>query len=163
MIKKLRAGMMPPPGAERPAPATIDALASTLETRLDAAADAKPNPGRRTFQRLNRAEYAQSIHDILGLDVDVTAFLPADTISANFDNIADVQAISATVLEGYLRAAAQVSKLAVGDPDASANSTIYKVPRMASQLAHVEGAPFARAAAFRSCTTSRPTAITPSG
>ena len=142
MIKKLRAGMMPPPGAERPAPATIDALASTLETRLDAAADAKPNPGRRTFQRLNRAEYAQSIRDILGLDVDVTAFLPADTISANFDNIADVQAISATLLEGYLRAAAQVSRLAVGDPEASPGSTIYKIPRMAEQLTHVDGAPF---------------------
>jgi len=142
MIKKLRAGMMPPPGAERPAPAMIDALASTLETRLDAAADAKPNPGRRTFQRLNRAEYAQSIRDILGLDVDVTAFLPADTISANFDNIADVQAISATLLEGYLRAAAQVSRLAVGDPEASPGSTIYKIPRMAEQLTHVDGAPF---------------------
>jgi cytochrome c5 len=142
MIKKLRAGMMPPPGAERPPEATIDALAGSLEARLDAAADAKPNPGHRTFQRLNRAEYAQSIHDMLGLDVDVAAFLPADTISANFDNIADVQSISATLLEGYLRAAAQVSRLAVGDPDASPGSTIYKVPRMAEQLTHVEGAPF---------------------
>ena len=142
MIKKLRAGMMPPPGAERPTEAAIDGLAAALETRLDAAAEARPNPGHRTFQRLNRAEYAQSIKDILGLDVDVTAFLPADTISANFDNIADVQSISATLLEGYLRAASEVSRLAVGDPDASPGSTIYKVPRMAEQLTHVEGAPF---------------------
>jgi hypothetical protein len=142
IVRKLRAGMMPPPGAERPSEEALDAFATTLETKLDAAAEARPNPGRRTFQRLNRAEYAQAIRDLLALDVDVEAFLPADTISHNFDNIADVQTISATVLEGYLRAAAQVSKLAVGDPDASANSTIYKVPRMASQLAHVEGAPF---------------------
>jgi len=142
IVRKLRAGMMPPPGAERPSEDALAAFATTLETKLDAAADARPNPGRRTFQRLNRAEYAQAVKDLLALDVDVEAFLPADTISHNFDNIADVQTISATVLEGYLRAAAQVSKLAVGDPDASANSTIYKVPRMASQLAHVEGAPF---------------------
>jgi len=142
IVRKLRAGMMPPPGAERPSDDALAAFATTLEMKLDAAAEAKPNPGRRTFQRLNRAEYAQAIKDLLGLDVDVEAFLPADTISHNFDNIADVQTISATVLEGYLRAGAQVSKLAVGDPDAAANSTIYKVPRMASQLAHVEGAPF---------------------
>ena len=142
IVRKLRAGMMPPPGAERPSNDALDGLAGTLEAKLDAAAEAHPNPGRRTFQRLNRAEYAQSIRDILGLDVDVTAFLPPDTISHNFDNIADTQSMSATLLEGYLRAAAQVSKLAVGDPDAAPNSTIYKVPRMASQLRHVEGAPF---------------------
>ena len=142
VVRKLRAHMMPPPGEDRPADAALDALAASLETRLDAAAETKPNPGHRTFQRLNRAEYAQSVKDILGLDVDVAAYLPADTISHNFDNIADVQTLSATLLEGYLRAASQVSRLAVGDPDASPNSTIYKIPRMAAQLAHVEGAPF---------------------
>jgi len=143
MVRKLRAGMMPPPGADRPPDgATLDAFAATLETKLDAAAAAHPNPGHRTFQRLNRAEYAQEIHDIFGLDVDVNAFLPADTISHNFDNIADVQGMSATLLEGYLRAASQVSKLAVGDPAAAPNSTIYKVPRLEAQLRHVDGAPF---------------------
>ena len=142
MIRKLRAGMMPPPGAERPPDATIDAFAAALEAKLDAAAELKPNPGRRTFQRLNRAEYAQSVKDLVGLDVDVDTFLPPDTISHNFDNIADAQAMSATLLEGYMRAASQVSRLAVGDPDASPDSTIYKIPRMASQLAHVDGAPF---------------------
>ena len=142
VVRKLRAHMMPPPGEERPPAAALEALAAALEAKLDAAADAKPNPGRRTFQRLNRAEYAQAIKDILGLDVDVATFLPPDTISHNFDNIADVQSISATLLEGYLRAASQVSRLAVGDPDASPNSTIYKLPRIASQLTHVEGAPF---------------------
>jgi mono/diheme cytochrome c family protein len=141
VVRKLRAHMMPPPGEERPPAAALEALAASLETKLDAAADAKPNPGRRTFQRLNRAEYAQSVKDLLGLDVDVATFLPPDTISHNFDNIADVQSISATLLEGYLRAASQVSRLAIGDPDASPNSTIYKIPRIASQLTHVAGAP----------------------
>ena len=134
--------MMPPPGAERPADAALQALAASLETKLDAVAEASPNPGRRTFQRLNRAEYTQSIKDMLALDVDVAAFLPPDTISHNFDNIADVQSMSATLLEGYLRAASRVSRLAVGDPSASPDSTIYKLPRIGAQLAHVEGAPF---------------------
>ncbi len=142
MVRKLRAGMMPPAGADRPAEATIDAFATTLETKLDAAADAHPNPGHRTFQRLNRAEYAQEVHDILGLDIDVAAFLPPDTVSHNFDNIADVEGMSPTLLEGYLRAAAQVSRLAVGDPEASPSSAIYKIPRLESQLRRVDGAPF---------------------
>ncbi|HEX6462979.1 MAG TPA: DUF1587 domain-containing protein, partial [Vicinamibacterales bacterium] len=142
MVRKLRAGMMPPPGADRPTDATIDAFATTLETKLDTASDAHPNPGHRAFQRLNRAEYAREIHDIFGLDVDVSAFLPPDTVSHNFDNISDVQGMSATLLEGYLRAASQVSKLAVGDPEASPSSTIYKVPRLEAQLSHVDGAPF---------------------
>ena len=142
MVHKLRAGMMPPTGADRPDAATLNAFVSALEARLDQAAAARPNPGRRTFQRLNRAEYAASIRDLLGLEIDVTAFLPPDTVSHNFDNIADVQSLSPTLLEGYLRAASRISRSAVGDPDASPSSTIYKVPRTASQLTHLEGAPF---------------------
>jgi hypothetical protein len=142
IVRKLRAGMMPPSGKDRPAEATLAAFAAALETKLDAAADARPNPGRRTFQRLNRAEYTASIRDMLALDIDAASFLPPDTISHNFDNIADVQSMSATLLEGYMRAASQVSRLAVGDPEASPNSTIYKIPRMAAQLTHVDGAPF---------------------
>lgn len=142
MIRKLRAGMMPPAGSERPETSTLMALAASLEGRLDAYAAKNPNPGHRTFQRLNRAEYANAIRDLLGIDVDVSAFLPPDTISHNFDNIADVQTVSPTVLEGYLRAAARISRDAIGDPDAAPGSTTYRVPRTASQLAHVEGAPF---------------------
>ena len=142
MIRKLRAGMMPPGGAERPEPQALAALAASLEAKIDAFAASRPNPGRRTFQRLNRAEYANSIREILGVDIDADAFLPPDTISHNFDNIADVQSLSPTVLEGYLRAAAKVSRDAVGDADASPGSTTYKVPRTASQLSHIEGAPF---------------------
>jgi hypothetical protein len=142
MIRKLRAGMMPPAGTTRPEGTALEALAASLEQRLDASAAANPNPGRRTFQRLNRAEYANAVRDLLGLHVDVAAFLPPDTISHNFDNIADVQTISPTVLEGYLRAASRISRDAVGDPEATPGSTTYRVPRTASQLAHAEGAPF---------------------
>ncbi|MCA1585738.1 MAG: DUF1587 domain-containing protein, partial [Acidobacteria bacterium] len=142
MIRKLRAGMMPPAGAKRPDDATIASLAAALESRIDMAAAAKPNPGWRPFQRLNRVEYARAVRDLLGLDVDVTAFLPADTISQGFDNVADVQSFSATLMEGYLRAASRVASLAVGDPEAAANETNYKISKTASQLGRVEGAPF---------------------
>src|SRR5262245_44732416 len=99
MIRKLRLGMMPPPSVkDRPDPATVSAFVTSLETRIDAAAALRPNPGRRTFQRLNRAEYARAIRDLLALDVDVNAFLPPDTVSAGYDNIADVQTFSPTLL-----------------------------------------------------------------
>ncbi|HSC25997.1 MAG TPA: DUF1587 domain-containing protein, partial [Vicinamibacterales bacterium] len=91
MVRKLRAGLMPPKRAPQPNAAIRLALATALEARLDRAAMARPNPGRRVFQRLNRAEYAAAIRALFGLDIDVSAYLPADTISASFDNIADVQ------------------------------------------------------------------------
>ena len=87
----------------------------------------------RLIQRLNQAEYAAAVRDLLGIEVDVSAFLPLDTKSANFDNIADVQMPSATVIEGYLRAAGQISRLALGDPEAEVRNTIYRMPRVASQ------------------------------
>ena len=142
MIRKLRAGMMPPRGFPRPAGDTLEALVQELETRIDQAAAQNPNPGFRTFQRLNRAEYASAVEDLLGLQVDVGAFLPLDTRSANFDNIADVQAPSATLMEGYLRAANHISRVALGDPDAEPNSMRYRLPRTLSQKDRVEGAPF---------------------
>ena len=141
MIRKLRAGMMPPSGANRPEELVIQGLAADLETVMDGAAADDPRPGRRTFQRLNRAEYAAAVDDLLGVDVDVSSFLPLDTKSANFDNIADVQMPSATVMEGYLRAAGHISRLALGDPDAEIGSTIYRVPRITSQKDQVDGAP----------------------
>lgn len=142
MIVKLRAGMMPPPGRPRPAGDTLTQLAETMERLIDAAAALNPEPGARTFQRLNRAEYERSIHDLLGLDIDAGNWLPLDTKSANFDNIADVQTPSATTLDGYLDAASEISRLAVGDPNASPTSATYKLPRLASQWDRVEGAPF---------------------
>jgi len=142
MIAKLQAGMMPPPGKPRPTGDTLRALIQTLETQLDASAAAKPNPGGRSFQRLNRAEYTAAIRDLLSLDVDAGVYLPPDTKSENFDNIADVQTLSPTLLDAYLRAASEISWLAVGNPKATASSATYNVPRTASQTEHVEGAPF---------------------
>ena len=142
MIRKLRSGMMPPPNARRPEGAALINLAASMESRLDQAFALNPNPGRRPFQRLNRAEYARAVSALLSLDVDVNAFLPPDTISAGFDNVADAQTFSATLMEGYLRAASRISGLAVGDPKAGPSEFTYKVPRTGSQMQHVEGAPF---------------------
>ncbi len=141
MIGKLQAGMMPPPGRARPGGDTLAVLQSTLERLVDTRAALKPEPGSRNFQRLNRAEYAQSIKELLTLEIDPGKWLPLDTKSANFDNIADVQMPSATTLDAYLDAASEIARLAVGDSKANPTSATYKVPRLASQLEHVEGAP----------------------
>jgi len=141
MIRKLRAGMMPPAGVKRPEPAMLIGLAEALETAVDAAAAARPNPGWRPFQRLNRAEYARAVRDLVNLEVDVTAFLPADTISDGFDNVADAQSFSPALMEGYLRAASRVAALAVGDTDSSASETTFKLPKTRSQLERTDGAP----------------------
>jgi hypothetical protein len=142
MIRKLRVGMMPPAGARRPSEDTLMALVTALETRIDESAAINPNPGSRAFQRLNQAEYAASIRDLLGLEVDVSVFLPLDTKSHNFDNIADAQMPSTTLMEGYFRAASHISRTALGDHEAGPTSTSYKVPRTASQKDRVEGAPY---------------------
>ena len=142
MLHKLRVGMMPPAAApERPDAASIHAFVVSLEGSIDRAASVKTNPGWRPFQRMNRAEYAQAVHDLLDLDLDVDVYLPPDTISASFDNVADVQGFSATLMDGYLRAASDISRLAVGDLHASASSTTYKLGRTLSQVNHVDGAP----------------------
>ena len=141
MIVKLRAGMMPIPGAPRPSPDTLLALVETLETIIDDAAAEDPNPGSRTFQRLNRAEYAESVKDLLDLDINAGDYLPLDTKSANFDNIADVQMLSPTLLGGYLSAAGEVSRLAVGDPQAPIGSRTYTNSGYVTQWDRVEGAP----------------------
>src|SRR4029077_3649879 len=109
MIQKLRAGMMPPPGAPRPGPDTLLALVSTLEREVDQHYAANPNPGSRRFQRLNRAEYETSVRDLLGLEGNAGDFLPLDKKSANFDNIADVQLMSPTLMDAYMRAATTIS------------------------------------------------------
>jgi cytochrome c5 len=142
MIVKLRAGMMPPPGMPRPSADTLQALVETLETSIDEAAARNPNPGSRTFQRLNRAEYEASIRDLLGLEVDAAQYLPLDTKSANFDNIADVQMLSPTLLDAYLNGASEISRLALGDRDASPKETLYHLEKRATQMVHVEGTPY---------------------
>ena len=116
VVRKLRVRMMPPPGSPRPDEATYEALVAHLETGLDRAAAAAPNPGRtETFRRLNRTEYQNAIRDLLGIDVDVSSLLPKDDASHGFDNVA-VGELSPTLLERYLAAAQKVSRLAVGSP-----------------------------------------------
>jgi hypothetical protein len=141
VIRKVRAGMMPPPGAKRPDAAALNGLAESLETRIDAVAALRPNPGWRPFQRLNRAEYARAVRDVLNIDVDVSSLLPPDTIGHGFDNISEEQAFSPTLMEAYLRAASTISRLAIGDRSSAPTSALYKVPRTGSQMRHVEGAP----------------------
>ena len=144
MIRKLRAGMMPPPGARRPAGDTLDALAETLEELIDEAARKRPRPGTRPFQRLNRAEYARLVKDVLGLTVDPSRWLPADQISASFDNIADVQSVSPTLMDALLTAASDVARQAVGQESAPVSANTYTNPPSVSQheWEHVEGAPY---------------------
>ena len=141
MINKLRTGMMPPPGRARPAGDTLQRVLETLERTMDARYALDPNPGTRTFQRLNRAEYERAVKDLLGLDIRADAWLPLDTKSANFDNIADAQTPSATLLDSYLDAASEISRLAVGDPKASVSTSTFKIARLASQVDPVPGAP----------------------
>ncbi len=142
IIRKLRAGMMPPAGSRRPDEEALLALRRSLETQMDRWAAANPNPGWRPFQRLTRSEYAHAVKDLLDVDVDVTAFLPPDTMSQGFDNIADTQAFSPALPQGYLRAASQISRLAVGDRSASAATSTYQVPATENQMLYVEGTPF---------------------
>jgi hypothetical protein len=144
VIRKLQAGFMPPPLAARPDAATYAALITAIESDVDTAAAVKPNPGGRTFQRLNRPEYARAIRDLLALDVDAGGWLPLDTKSANFDNIADAQALSPTLLEAYLNAASAISRMAIGDRNAPTVDSTYSSPGYVSQHPwdHVEGAPY---------------------
>ena len=143
VVRKLRAGMMPPAGEPRPAPDARSKLASWLEGELDAAAAANPNPGRtEPFHRLNRAEYRNAIRDLLHLDVDVAELLPADEASYGFDNIAGVLKLSPTLLERYLAAADEVSRLAVGTPSPFVAIDWFRVPDDRSQEKRLPGLPF---------------------
>jgi mono/diheme cytochrome c family protein len=115
-IRKLRGGMMPPPGAARPAAADLQGLAGYLESSLDTAGAANPNPGSVRIHRLNRAEYSNAMHDLFGLDVDVSTLLPNDDISEGFDNIASALKVSPSFLDQYIMAARALAKQAVGAP-----------------------------------------------
>ena len=99
MIRKLRAGMMPPPGMPRPSPDTLLALVEELETRVDQNAVMNPNPGVRRFQRLTRAEYEKSVLQLFDLEIDASRWLPEDTFLGNFNNLSAAQGLSATLLE----------------------------------------------------------------
>ena len=142
VIRKLRAGLMPPPGAPRPGAAEIKAFAASLENSIDLAAAAHPNPGVPALHRLNRTEYSNSVHDLLDLDIDATKLIPPDDMSHGFDNMSDVLTISPALMEAYIRAAGEISRLAVGDRGADPVVAMYNLPKMESQTTHVDGAPY---------------------
>ena len=144
MIRKLRAGMMPPPGIPRPGGDTLQQLVETLEANVDKAALANPNIGVRRFQRLSRDEYNRVVKDMLDLDIDSKAWLPPDVLMASFDNMAPAQMLTTTLLDAFMRAASEVSRLAIGNPTANAVSSRHQVPKEESQHPwdHIEGTPF---------------------
>ena len=141
IVRKLRAGMMPPLGLRRPDPATYEALTTWLENELDRAAVAKPRFEPPGIHRVNRTEYANAVKDVLSLDIDSAEFLPVDDSSYGFDNVASSLGVSPALVEGYMSAAAKVSRLALGHETAP-NQKKYIAPQDYSQEGHIEGLPF---------------------
>ena len=137
VVRKLRAGQMPPSGMPRPDKPTYDAFANYLETELDRAALASPNPGRvSAFHRLNRAEYTNAIRDLLAIDtnaIDLPSLLPSDDSGGGFDNIADVLSVSPVLMEKYLSAARKIGRLAIGDPTLRPDSMTYELSEYLKQ------------------------------
>lgn len=139
VVRKLRAGMMPPAGSRRPDQATYTALITWLENELDRnAQDHLPPPG---LHRLNRTEYANVIRDLLDLEIDPAKYLPSDDSTHGFDNIAGALGISSTLVEAYVSAASKISRLALGQAD-TAGLVVYRAPEDTSQDYHIEGLPF---------------------
>jgi hypothetical protein len=129
LLRKLRNREMPPAGMPRPDAATYDALVSYIDTGRDRVAEAHPNPGRPTLHRLNRVEYANTIRDLLAVEIDSAELLPADDIGYGFDNIGDVLTVSPLLLERYLSAAGKISRLAIGDMTQPVAYQTYDIPR----------------------------------
>ena len=142
VIRKVRAGLMPPAGARRPDAAVLTEFSTALGTRLDEMVASHPNYKAPELHRLNRREYRNAVRDLLGIDVDVSALLPPDARTGAFDNMADALTVNPTLLQAYIRAADKVSRQALGDPTAAPVMAKYDVPKVANQMRHVEGAPF---------------------
>ena len=140
-IRKLQGRLMPPPGEPQPEQRAIDDFVAYLEATLDRAAAAHPDPGSVGLHRLNRSEYAREIHALLGLDVDVRTLLPKDVSSEGFDNIAAVLRVSPVFLDEYIRAARNISRLAIGRATAKPSSREYRVNPAKDQSEHLDGLP----------------------
>jgi hypothetical protein len=139
VVLKLRAGMMPPPGEERPTQRDTLAVVRLLETSLDA--KAATHAAAPALHRLNRSEYANAIRDMLDLQVNVDDLLPVDDASEGFDNVASGLGISPALIQGYTTAAMKLSRLAVGDLTATETTAIYQSPETLVQDRHLEGLP----------------------
>ena len=134
VVRKLRTRAMPPPGRRRPSEPEYERVANLVETVLDAAAEAAPNPGRRpAVHRLNRAEYTNAVRDLFALEIDGRTLLPPDDSGYGFDNIADVLSVSPMLTERYLSAARKISRLAVGDPTLAPTTEIFEVDKHLKQ------------------------------
>jgi len=142
VIRKLATGLMPPASEARPDPEQQARFIAYLESSLDAHAAATPNPGRPALHRVNRTEYANAIRDLLGLEIDPTALLPADDSSFGFDNVAGSLGVSPVLLERYVAAAGKISRLAIGDVSMTDRQEKYVVPGDLSQTDHLPGMPF---------------------
>src|SRR4051794_7077642 len=141
VVRKLRTGAMPPPNVPQPSNADRLAALTFLETSLDAASAAKPNPGRTdTLRRLNRTEYQNAIRDLLALDIDAASLLPADESGHGFDNV-NVSDLSATLLDRYISAAQKISQLAIGSTQSSLQSDTIRLPADLTQEDHLPGLP----------------------
>jgi mono/diheme cytochrome c family protein len=138
VLRKVKTGAMPPMNAARPDRAAADAFTGWLQDSLDRAAEEHPNPGRPAIHRLNRAEYANAIRDLLGLDIDSRALLPTDDAGYGFDNIADVLSVSPGLFERYMSAARKISRLAVGDPATRPAIETYAAPKYFVQSDRVD-------------------------
>jgi hypothetical protein len=139
VVRKVRAGQMPPSGSKRPEPAVFDAHITALENELDrTAAVFAPPPG---LHRLNRTEYANAIRDLLDLEIDAAKYLPSDDSTAGFDNIAGALGVSSTLVEAYVNAAQKIARLALGYPE-DAGLVVYRTKEDTSQDYHIEGLPF---------------------
>jgi cytochrome c551/c552 len=141
VVRKLRAGLMPPPGMPRPPLAKYEGLRDWLETEIDRKAAGHVNPGSVVLHRLNRTEYATVVRDLLDLEIDVAALLPPDDSARGFDNVAGSLTISPTLLEAYMTAATRVARTAVGYWKTPTESA-YIAPGDTSQNQHIEGLPF---------------------
>ena len=141
VVRKLRGGLMPPAGIRRPPQAEVDAFVRSLENALDQAAVTHPNPGRVALHRLNRAEYANAIEDLLGVRVDAAALLPKDDEADGFDNVASVLTVSPSFLEQYISAARSVTNMALGNRTQKAVSMTYRPSRGTDQTQRIDGLP----------------------
>jgi hypothetical protein len=144
IIRKLLLGMMPPPGIPRPGGDTLQYLVTTLETELDRVAAESPTTGTRRFQRMTVGEYRRAVRDLLGIEVEPSKWLPADAFLGSYDTWSDMQGLSSLVVEAYMTAAAEVARMAVGNPSATPATAFYPVHIELSQHAwsYVEGTPY---------------------